>query len=102
MHWSEFIGGDVVISPPYAWQRRFVASDIDVEDRIDRPVDPRVVEDLTRRFSDFRRAYTPDGLSVAEFDMFGPTRRTLRQFIAACADLNAVVRDVMIPNPDGK
>jgi transaldolase len=22
MHWSEFIGGDVVISPPYAWQVR--------------------------------------------------------------------------------
>ena len=21
MHWSEFIGGDVVISPPCAWQR---------------------------------------------------------------------------------
>ena len=26
MHWSEFIGGDVVISPPYAWQLRFNAS----------------------------------------------------------------------------
>ena len=28
MHWSEFIGGNVVISPPYAWQVRFNASDI--------------------------------------------------------------------------
>src|ERR1700721_3488033 len=26
MHWSEFIGGDVVISPPYKWQVRFNAS----------------------------------------------------------------------------
>jgi transaldolase len=28
MHWSEFIGGDLVISPPYSWQVRFNASDI--------------------------------------------------------------------------
>src|SRR3984885_13512115 len=27
MHWSEFIGGDLVISPPYSWQVRFNASD---------------------------------------------------------------------------
>ena len=48
----------------------------------------------------FRRANTEDGLSIAEFDSFGPTRRTLRQFIAACSDLNAIVRDVLLPNPD--
>ena len=30
MHWSEFIGADMVISPPYAWQVRFNASDIEV------------------------------------------------------------------------
>ena len=29
MHWSEFIGGDVVISPPCGWQKRYNASDID-------------------------------------------------------------------------
>src|ERR1700757_3209855 len=28
MHWSEMIGGEVVISPPYSWQVRFNASDI--------------------------------------------------------------------------
>jgi transaldolase len=28
MHWSELIGGDVVISPPCKWQRRFNASDV--------------------------------------------------------------------------
>lgn len=39
MHWSEFIGGDVVISPPHAWQVRYNASDIEVISRIDNPVD---------------------------------------------------------------
>jgi transaldolase len=100
MHWSEFIGGEVVISPPYAWQKRFNASHIDVTPRIDQEVRSQIVEALTKYFPDFRRANTEDGLSIAEFDSFGPTRRTLRQFIAACSDLNAIVRDVLLPNPD--
>jgi transaldolase len=97
MHWSELIGGDVIVSPPYSWQIRFNASDIDVVPRIDRPVDPRIVESLNRHFVDFRRASTEDGLSVSEFDSFGPTSKTLRQFIAATAELDALVRDFHTP-----
>ncbi len=100
MHWSELIGGDLVISPPSAWQKRFVASDIEVRPRIDTPVAPVVVEDLHRRFADFRRAYDEGGLTVDEFDAFPPTRRTLRQFLAACTDLSQLIRDVMLVNPD--
>ncbi|TMD09839.1 MAG: transaldolase [Chloroflexi bacterium] len=100
MHWSELIGADAVISPPYAWQKRFNASDIEVKPRIDNPVDPKVVSQLLAHFPDFRRAYSEDGLAIEEFDHFGPTLRTLRQFIAACGDLAALVRDVMVPNPD--
>src|SRR5215470_2100586 len=100
MHWSELIGGDVVISPPYSWQVRFNASDIEPHSRIDQPVQPPIVEELYRKFPDFRRAYTEEGLSIAEFDAFGPTRRTLRQFITACHDLDGLVRDILIPDPD--
>lgn len=100
MHWSEFIGGDVVISPPYSWQVRFNASDVEVRSRIDDQVDPKIVQELSRKFADFRRAYTEDGMETDEFDAFGPTRRTLRQFIAACHELDELVRDVLVPNPD--
>jgi transaldolase len=99
-HWSELIGGDVVISPPYSWQVRINASDIPVEPRIDRPVDAAIVDDLTRRFPEFRKAYEENALSLAEVDSYGPTRRTLRQFIHACADLASLVRDAMTPDPD--
>jgi transaldolase len=101
MHWSEFIGGDMVISPPCPWQVRFNASDIEVRSRIDEPVRAEIVGDLSRKFADFRRANTEGGLSIEEFDSFAPTRRTLRQFITACHDLDGVVRDILIPNPDG-
>jgi transaldolase len=102
MHWSEFIGGNVVISPPCAWQKRYNASDIEVIPRIDTPVDSRIVEDLLRRFRDFRRAWDEDGLTVDEFDSYGPTVRTLRQFSGACTDLAVLIRDIMLPNPDLK
>jgi transaldolase len=51
---------------------------------------------------DFRRAYEPDGLAVAEFDTYGATVRTLRGFIGSAHDLIAVVRDLMLPDPDVK
>jgi transaldolase len=102
MHWSELIGGDVVISPPCVWQKRYNESDIEVVNRIDTPVDAKIVNTLLKKFPDFKRAYTEDGLSPEEFDTFGATRRTLRQFIAAVAEMNAIVRDVMLPNPDAE
>jgi transaldolase len=99
MHWSELIGGNVVISPPYKWQVRFNASDVGVLSRIDAPVAPQIVQALSK-FADFERAYQENGMTVDEFDAFPPTRRTLRQFIGACHDLDAQVRELMLPNPD--
>jgi transaldolase len=99
-HWSELIGGDIVVSPPPAWQQRFFTSDITVAPRMAEPVAPTIVADLSRRFADFRRAYEEDGLTVAAFDGYAPTRRTLRQFLAAGAELSQLVRDVLLPSPD--
>lgn len=99
MHWSELVGGDVVVSPPYAWQKRFNAADIEIRSRIGESVDPRIVGALRKHFPDFERAYSEGGLTVEEFDSFAPTVRTLRQFIGACGELSALVRDVMLSDP---
>ena len=55
MHWSELIGGDVVISPPSAWQKQFVDSDIAVV-AADRDASRSGASSTTspRRFPDFR------------------------------------------------
>jgi transaldolase len=100
MHWSEFIGGNVVISPPFGWQKRINASRIEPTHRLDDPVDPRIVEDLYDNFPEFRKAYDEDGLTPQEFTGYGATARTLRQFLAANTDLESFVRDVTLPNPD--
>jgi transaldolase len=39
-------------------------------------------------------------MATGEFEQFGATRRTLRQFLGACAELEGLVRDVLLPNPD--
>ncbi|HEX7629611.1 MAG TPA: transaldolase family protein, partial [Candidatus Methylomirabilis sp.] len=100
LHWSQFIGGDVVISPPFEWQLRYNASDVEVKNRMDDPVAPAIVEELSKKFGDFRRAYEEKGMTPEEFDDFGATRRTLRQFCKATDDLVSLVRDFMIPSPD--
>lgn len=99
MHWSEFVGGNVVVSPPFAWQTRFQASGIDPVDRMHVPVDPRIVETLYSQLPEFRKAYDVDGLSPSEFADYGATRTTLRQFLGADEELDRIVRDVLIPAP---
>jgi transaldolase len=99
-HWSELIGGDVVITMPSAWQKRFNASTVEVRPRMDDPVDTSIVDDLRRAFPDFVRALEPEGLGLADFDGFPPTARTLRAFVASYHELLHQVSDAMIPNPD--
>jgi len=102
LHWSELIGGDIVLTIPYSWQKLFNSSDIEVKERMADPVPQAILDELCRKFPDFVRAYEADGLSPAEFDTFGPTARTLRAFIASYRELQALVRDFMIPDPDVK
>jgi len=99
-HWSEFIGGDVILTIPYEWQLKINASDIEVRPRMADPVDPIIVKALLSKIPEFRKAYEPDGLSVKEFDTYGATVRTLRGFVSSYHELQGVVRDFMLPNPD--
>ena len=100
LHWSEFIGGDVVVSIPAAWQRKFNGSTVEVTPRMDNPVPAPVLTELLEQFEDFRRAYDPKGLKPAEFDTYGATVRTLRGFLRSYYDLVDFVRDQRMPNPD--
>ncbi len=99
-HWSEFIGGDVVLTIPYGWQKMFNASDIEVKPRMDNPVDKKIIDELLKKFPEFKRSYEPDGMKPEEFDQYGGTRRTLRSFIGGYERLCGIMRDFMISDPD--
>ena len=99
-HWTEFIGGHVSLTIPYDWQVQFNESNVKVVERMHEPVRPEIIETLYEKIPDFRRSYDVDGMSVAEFDTFGATVRTLRSFIEGWHSFVAVIRDFMLPNPD--
>ncbi len=99
LQWSQLIGGKTVLSPPFAWQKRFQGSGITPEHTIDTPVDPTIIETLLEQMPEFRKAYEVDGMTPAQFDDFGATRKTLRQFLGADEELDHIVRDILIPAP---
>jgi len=101
-HWSEFIGGELIVSLPYEWQLKANASDIEVKERMSNPVDAKIIETMYEKIPDFRRAYDEHGMTADEFDDYGATVRTLRGFITSAHDLMGEVRNFMLPNPDIK
>jgi transaldolase len=102
LHWSEFIGGDLSMTIPYEWQVRFNGCDVPVIERIQNPIPEEYFHLLYEKFVDFRRAYEPDGMTVDEFDSFGATVRTLRAFTSSWHDFVNLIRDFLLPDPDGK
>lgn len=96
LQWSELVGGDLVISPPFDWQARINENGITAVDRIAVPVRSEILDELLA-LPEFVRAYEPYGLSHEEFAEFGAARNTLRQFLDAAAQLDALVRDVIVP-----
>ncbi len=96
LHWSQFIGGNVVISPPYKWQQRYNGSDVPIMNYMDIPVDPKIIAELEKKFKDFRRAYDENGMNIEEFVSFPATVVTLKQFCQATTDLIAKIRSLML------
>ena len=102
LHWSEFIGGDIILTIPHEWQVLFNNSKVEVKARMQDPVDPRIIAELRALVPDFHRAYDEDGMTAQEFDLYGASARTLRVFCDHYHELLSIVRDSMIPNPDKK
>lgn len=99
-HVAELMGEHIIHTIPYKWQVRYNGSDMPIENTTARETDPEMIAVLKKNFPDFVKAYEPDGMPIQEFDNYGATRRTLRQFIGGYESLLGIVRDLMIPNPD--
>ncbi len=100
LHWSELIGGNIIHTIPYKWQVRYNSSDVEIKDTVNEEEDPAMIEELSRKFEDFKKAYEPYGIKIEDFDAFGATARTMRGFIGGYNQLVDIIRDLMIPNPD--
>jgi transaldolase len=81
-HLTQLAGADLLMSIHPACQPWFVERDHPREERIGQEVAPDVIDRLST-MPEFVRAYEPEGLMPSEFITYGPTQRTLCQFIEA-------------------
>lgn len=58
---------------------------------IDQPVDPELIGRLETSFEDVRRALSIDGLTVDEFEAFGPVRYFRSAFVAGWSALRSAI-----------
>jgi len=93
LHWSEFIGGDMIMTIPYKYQVRFNHSDMDVKSHIDDAVDLSYLEELLK-LPDFVKAY--EKMPIEEFDTYGAVNITLEQFANGYDDLVRIIRKFLI------
>jgi transaldolase len=96
LHWCQLIGPGVILTMPYPWWKQFEASDIEVEETLDRPVRPEVLSTLRRKFKDFELAYEEGALPPAAFASYGASVHTLNQFLGGFQDLLGLVRERMV------
>ena len=97
LHWSELIGGNIIHTIPYKWQKRYNNSTVEIKNTTDQPMDPKIIKELMDKFVDFKRAYEPDGMPHEDFVDYGATKLTLKGFIAGYQQLVDIIRDLMIP-----
>ncbi len=97
-HWSELIGGDIAMTITQDWQERFNESDIEVVERMSKPVCKEYLEKL-KALPEFIKAFDENGMKISEFHEYGAFKRTLSGFLAGYDDLIRLVRGYMITDP---
>jgi transaldolase len=74
-HFTEMVGGKVVVT--INWEGtadKLLEQDPPVVYRLFNPVPAKVIDELMEKLPDFRRGYLADGLTVEEFEGFGPVQ----------------------------
>ncbi|HAT4339467.1 TPA: transaldolase [Clostridium perfringens] len=94
-HFTEFIGGDIVLTITTKYQNIFNELDIEVANYMDKDLSPYILEELLR-LEEFRKAYYEDGLNPEEFEHYGAFLRTMNQFLNGYDDLVKIIRSYIV------
>jgi transaldolase len=74
-HFTEMVGGRVVVTINWAGTAdKLLEQNPPVMYRLFNPVPDKVIDELMEKLPDFRRGYLEDGLSIEEFEDFGPVQ----------------------------
>lgn len=80
-HFTEMVGGDMHITMNWSTFQELIDADMPVVKRMDSEVSQEVIEELSDKLIDFRRAYENEGLCVDEYADFGPVQLFRNMFI---------------------
>lgn len=93
LDFTGLVGGGQAATINWSTAAELLAADPPVEVTIDEPVDPDVERTLSDAFPDVRRALDPDGLTLEEFEGFGPVQHFRDNFIAGWDGVLGMIRE---------
>jgi len=81
-HFTEMIGGDIVVTINWRGTAdKLLEMDPPVIYRLFNPVPEHVIEELMNKLPDFKRGYLENGLTIEEYEGFGPVVHFLNSFV---------------------
>jgi transaldolase len=93
-HFTEMVGGRVCITINWRGTAdKLIEQNQPVVQRLFNPVPHRVIDELMEKLPDFKRGYLEDGLSVAEFEDFGPVQLFKSAFTKSWATVLDTIKE---------
>jgi transaldolase len=81
-HFTELVGGNVCLTINWVGTAdKLIETNPPVVYRLYNPVPQKVIDELMEKLPDFKRGYLEDGLSVEEFEGFGPVQLFRSSFV---------------------
>ena len=80
-HFTEFVGGDVHITINWSTAWELIEAGTPIVSRIDAETPQPVIDELSEKFPDFKKAYEDDGLPLEEFAAYGPVQLFRNSFL---------------------
>ena len=92
-HFTEMVGGDVCITMNWGGTvDKLIELDPPVISRLFNPVQPQVLDELLEKVPGFRQAYMEKGLSIDEYEDYGPVMHFRDMFISAWKNVLETVK----------
>lgn len=94
-HFEQFMGGDVILTIPYGWQRKYNQANVEVKNNMDAPINEALLNEC-KTLVEFNKAYEENGLAPEEFQYYGAFKATINQFLGGYDSLLQLVRKYMV------
>ena len=90
-HFTGCVGTDMHITINWKTAEEILAFDPHVENTLEHIVPESITAELCARIPDYKKAWEEDGLSVEEFECYGPVQRFRRAFINGWDELISAI-----------